>query len=244
MAEQLKISINQPCGENFNAFKTTKAGGFCQSCQKEVVDFTKMTDAEIVNYFKNSRNAPCGRFKTSQLKEYTLPTPPQSSSLPAGLGLLGVSLLSLLPLTANAQAEAPKIAVLQEQPFQTTDHLKKEKTEPGDSLTRGKITDILTGETIPLANIILKDTLVGTSTDFDGEFTFPVPLKKGDVLVISFTGYETLEYTVGEDDFLRIEMVEGGNLLGNTVVIMGSVSTAQPHTAKRSFWDKLKSFFR
>ncbi|MCK9290749.1 MAG: carboxypeptidase-like regulatory domain-containing protein, partial [Bacteroidales bacterium] len=35
---------------------------------------------------------------------------------------------------------------------------------------RGTVTDKSTGETLPGANILVKGTLIGTSTDFDGTY--------------------------------------------------------------------------
>lgn len=58
---------------------------------------------------------------------------------------------------------------------------------------RGKVTDAKTGETIPLANIVVKDqsgsTVAGGSTDFDGKYNIN-PLDPGTYNVeASFTGY-------------------------------------------------------
>ena len=42
-------------------------GRFCAACQKTVIDFTVMTDAEILDIFRNSETIPCGRFFPEQL---------------------------------------------------------------------------------------------------------------------------------------------------------------------------------
>ena len=47
------------------------------------------------------------------------------------------------------------------------------------------------GESIIGASVIEKGTTNGTITDFDGNFT--VKASKGDILVISYVGYKTLE---------------------------------------------------
>lgn len=51
-----------------------------------------------------------------------------------------------------------------------------------------------TGEPIIGASVIVKGTTNGTITDFDGNFTLD-GVKKGDVIVISFVGYESQEVT-------------------------------------------------
>ena len=50
MKKQLKLSVKNPCSKKFEHFRPTQHGGFCSSCAKEVIDFTAMTDQEIVHY--------------------------------------------------------------------------------------------------------------------------------------------------------------------------------------------------
>ena len=58
---------------------------------------------------------------------------------------------------------------------------------------RGFVKDT-TGEPVIGASVIIKGTTNGTITDFDGNFILE-GVKKGDVIVISFVGYHTLEVT-------------------------------------------------
>ena len=67
----LDIRINEPCHENWNAMTPKEQGRFCGSCQKDVVDLTNMTDAELKAYFTNYSGSICGRFNTSQLSSET-----------------------------------------------------------------------------------------------------------------------------------------------------------------------------
>jgi hypothetical protein len=58
------------------------------------------------------------------------------------------------------------------------------------TVVKGKVTDAHSGDPIPFANIIFKGTTIGTTSDFDGNFTVrtsdPV-----DSLVVSYMGYTT-----------------------------------------------------
>ena len=60
---------------------------------------------------------------------------------------------------------------------------------------KGQVTDAMTGETIPMANVVvLSDgvTVVGGSSDFDGNFTIK-PINPGTYTVeVSFIGYSTI----------------------------------------------------
>jgi len=72
MKQQLSISVKQPCLEDYNQFKPTDCGGFCNSCKKDVVDFRAMSDNKLKAYFKNNQESTCGIFLNTQLKTYEL----------------------------------------------------------------------------------------------------------------------------------------------------------------------------
>ena len=60
---------------------------------------------------------------------------------------------------------------------------------------KGKVTDAMTGETIPMANLVIKSdgvVVIGGASDFDGDFTIK-PINPGRYSVeVSFIGYATI----------------------------------------------------
>ena len=67
------------------------------------------------------------------------------------------------------------------------------------------------------ATIIIKGTTVGTVTDMDGNFT--LPLKKGDVIQISYVGYITQEVVYTGQTVLKVTLKEDTKALDEVVVI-------------------------
>lgn len=66
----MRISIEKPCHEDWQAMTPETQGRFCGACEKTVVDFTTMSDAEILQYFsKPDVGKTCGRFRVEQLAE-------------------------------------------------------------------------------------------------------------------------------------------------------------------------------
>ncbi|MGN6646388.1 MAG: hypothetical protein ACTHJT_07650 [Cytophaga sp.] len=62
------IHIASPCDADWQKMHPEGQGKFCSSCEKVVVDFSKMSDAEIKNYFTAYKDQKtCGRFLTSQV---------------------------------------------------------------------------------------------------------------------------------------------------------------------------------
>ena len=62
------LQINEPCHQNWDAMTATEQGKFCNSCNKQVIDFTTFTDAQIVAYVEKANgNLFCGNFEANQL---------------------------------------------------------------------------------------------------------------------------------------------------------------------------------
>lgn len=62
------IQIKTPCDAHWQEMTPANNGKYCASCEKVVVDFSKMNDAQIKNYFaEHTKQKTCGRFLTSQL---------------------------------------------------------------------------------------------------------------------------------------------------------------------------------
>jgi hypothetical protein len=69
----------------------------------------------------------------------------------------------------------------------------------------GTIVDAQTGEALPAAHLIIKDTYTGTITNADGAFEITAPTLPV-TLVARFIGYESVEITVHEQKTLIIQM--------------------------------------
>jgi len=65
--KKINLSIPKPCHEDWAQMTQVEKGKFCDSCQKVVVDFTKMSDRELAVLFKKSSGSVCGRFQQEQL---------------------------------------------------------------------------------------------------------------------------------------------------------------------------------
>ena len=71
-----KITIPQPCQEDWDKMLPNPRGRHCNACAKTVVDFSIMSDVEVQQFFinKNDENV-CGRFKNEQLHRITIDIP-------------------------------------------------------------------------------------------------------------------------------------------------------------------------
>jgi hypothetical protein len=75
MSKKIQLSIAEPCHENWENMSPVDKGKFCGSCQKQVVDFSTMSDRQVAEFFKKpSTGSVCGRFMNDQLdREIEIP---------------------------------------------------------------------------------------------------------------------------------------------------------------------------
>lgn len=84
-----------------------------------------------------------------------------------------------------------------------------------------KISGTVTGEEnlpLPGANVMLKGSTIGTSTNTDGKYS--IDAKKGDVLVFSFVGYQPIETKVNNASLINVHLSIDEGIL-NEVVVTG-----------------------
>ncbi|TDA72278.1 hypothetical protein E0702_18450, partial [Halomonas marinisediminis] len=61
-----------------------------------------------------------------------------------------------------------------------------------------------TGTPIPGVNVIVKNSSIGTVTDFDGKFSIDVPADAAQILVFSMIGYANKEVSITNETTLNI----------------------------------------
>jgi len=80
----------------------------------------------------------------------------------------------------------------------------------------GKVIDGVTGLPIDFANVWVKNTLKGTTTNSNGNFNFE-KAKVGDTLLISYLGYEELEFLAKPENI--VELIPTSIELNEVIVI-------------------------
>jgi hypothetical protein len=63
-----QIQIDNPCNEKWNRMKVRDGGRLCLSCNKVVVDFTKKSEKEIIEYFtQKADDSICGKYRAEHV---------------------------------------------------------------------------------------------------------------------------------------------------------------------------------
>ena len=54
MSKKIQLTIDEPCHENWDGMTPVEKGKFCGACQKQVVDFSNMSDRQVAEFFKKT----------------------------------------------------------------------------------------------------------------------------------------------------------------------------------------------
>lgn len=227
-------------------------GRHCAACDKVVVDFTRMTDGELLTYLEQSRGATCGRFQAQQLnRPLALPTPVTSSWYRRGVALaamLGIGVASASAVQAQITSspnQVPKVITLGmvavPQPLR-----------PGPLLptVRGVVTDSATQQPLPGVTVLIAGTTIGAATGTDGAFELQLPehfQQEKIVLQYTYIGYHMQEQqvTLPQHSMLRTVLTPDTQMLsGEVVIVAGGAYAYYPWYTPRGFWQRLRRPFR
>jgi hypothetical protein len=244
MKESIQLYIPEPCHENWQQMTPQDQGRFCNACAKVVVDFSVMSDKEILNYISTASSKICGRLEQDQLNReiiypelqkkswqkywltiaasFMLFTSRLSAQVKPSKGTITANPSSLNGLRGNVSITMGKVAIPQEQ-IQKTASIK------------GRVVD-QNNLPIPGASIFIKGTTKGTVSDNNGNFHLSSIDQKKPILQISAVGFEAQELYIknssATDSIIRVEMKMQYAVLGEMIVVA--------KTKKKSFFNILK----
>lgn len=167
------IDIPNPCKEDWEKMTIADNGKYCSSCKKTVVNFTEMSDSEIVAYFSEYKNI-CGRFKKNQLNRNL--NHELEKSIPTGkvvwnyLMIIGFSGFVILP---NSDIKSQNIETDRRIALYRIEKDSLKET-PITSYLQGIILDSITKEPIYGCSINIVGHRAATSTDSSGFFKLAI----------------------------------------------------------------------
>lgn len=230
MSNKINISIPEPCHENWQKMTPLKKGRFCDSCQKQVSDFTKSSDSEILRKFNSEKNS-CGRFLKTQLERDIVAQKKKSNFWIAGAS----GILSFLSL-GNQEGFSQEIKI-----EQTDNKIVNQEKSNYSSSSEMKISGYVSDQTGPLpgASIINLKSEISTFTDIDGNFSISTEI--GDEILITYVGYESQTLKVQSSEKLLVTMEE--NEFGE-VIVVGMIALEERRTFFGRVFRSIGNIFR
>jgi len=255
MAKKFQLQIPEPCHEDWNKMTPVHKGRFCDSCEKAVVDFTGMSDMQLIAFFKKpSTGSVCGRFYNDQLhRDIEIPR----KRLPWMKYFLQLIIPAFL-FTSKAKAQG-KLRLMGDTTI-LVDSNKIEKnpnercSSKPDTNKSKKITGKLVDEkgvAISYATVVIKGTKSGVAADANGNFSIGLFADRSPAtLVFSSVGFETKEITIDTSKTQsqrNVELVPMQSATAGEIVVVGYSRRKKKEPIKlfqRIFKDSSSKFFK
>jgi CarboxypepD_reg-like domain len=202
------IDIPSPCHENWDTMSPNEKGKYCHSCHKIVIDFSAMTDNEIIKHFNSKASNICGRFNENQLQRSLTPLPIVKKYTWQTIAASAIS--CIVGLKANTQLPIIKGK------FKLNDTIVK--TAVYDSLPNiisGKVVD-KNGHPIAGASVSVFRTKIGVVTKVDGSFILKFKNIDQKSLEIKAIGYANKKVDIANN--LCIELIEEFKTLKDVII--------------------------
>ena len=217
--QKLQLSIPEPCHENWQQMTATEQGRFCNACAKEVIDFSRMTDMQVLNYFTNlTHEKVCGRALPEQL-DRTISRPLQPKKrlfwywnyIVIFFIFFGKSNQLIAQRKARTTTASTQLLTIAEIITIRTKNINAFPGKVGEvnsdsGIINGKVTDI-DGNPVSFASIKIKGTSTGISADTNGAYS--IRANPNDVLVISGASFKSTEEPVGTRSVIN-SALQGG----------------------------------
>ncbi|WP_255571295.1 carboxypeptidase-like regulatory domain-containing protein [Halomarinibacterium sedimenti] len=211
MKKAIKISIPEPCHEDWAKMTPTEKGKFCNVCTKEVFDFTETSDEELVKRVTQGKNL-CGRFKKSQLdREVKLERKSSNSILPYAASLLMPLSMMASEVKNNSEIEKPFISLgIGSHPIKSIIYVS------------GYVTDA-DGNPVRNAEVVMLEKGDWVRTDAQGFYS--LKCVSGSTLFVKKGDLRSQDYTLGTKnervDFSLIPEVK------TTIVTVGKIASVE-----------------
>ncbi|TGE05532.1 carboxypeptidase-like regulatory domain-containing protein [Hymenobacter fodinae] len=247
------LSVPKPCHENWQTMTLAAQGRHCAACDKVVVDFTRMTDAEVLAYLGQSAGKSCGRFRAEQLDRPLVVPAADVTWRRRWVALAALLGLGATAASTQGQAQQPPRPVRVPQTITLGMVAAQPPAVPLPTLmpplvVRGVVVDSTTHEPLPGVTVIVADTKIGISTDAQGKFELSLPetyrQSTSIKLLISYIGYEGQQLQLNPHTTIKqtIELAASTRMLGE-MVIVGGYQTSCWYTP-RGLWHRLTRPFR
>lgn len=241
--KKIQLSIAEPCQENWDNMTPTQQGRFCNACAKQVIDFTAMSDSDIIQYFTRAKNENvCGRTYTDQLDRTLVPTPKKKKYWYLQYAI-AFFLFFCKTNKAKSQHRLGGLTTLVPRP-RPNDMLDALHQRNGQKQIVSGLVKDEAGQAIPFASVKLLNDVTGVSADEKGNFSLTISAADS-MIEISALGYETTHLTVRDNQHQAIvlnkkildlkEVVVTNQICWNRRMYMaGGISVASDKIVKRN----------
>lgn len=201
---RISLRLDEPCHQKWSEMTPSDQGRYCDSCEKNVIDFSQMTDNEILKFLGENRSGFCGQFRASQLNRPFVETKlnggsSRLNSFFAGLAIAGAA-GSMSAQSTDTTKYNPVVVIDEKHPTGPV-CIRQIPVDTNDLVLHITVMDTTYNEPMPYATVVLQHGGVkfGAVTDFDGKVTLTIPsdsIQDTMLLTIRMVGYQMQTLTI------------------------------------------------
>jgi hypothetical protein len=225
-----RITLPEPCKEDWNEMSPIQQGRHCSVCEKDLVDFTHMSDNSLIDFLSKKKDEKtCGRFHSSQLDRVILSSEQRDSGFllraSAVLAMVGGSFMAAGQESDTSKVQQEGVTVTKEDVMNiergNNEHIgvvigsysqvdtavnKQDALIKKEYVIEGKVTDEK-GEELAFVNVIVYDKgkiVTGGTTDLEGNYLFTIDFKSDSItLEVKYIEYETIKIDLSTSYLLK-----------------------------------------
>lgn len=235
-----QLAIDSPCTQDWYAMTESAQGKFCDHCSTAVIDFTQLSDTEIIKIIEQSSGKLCGRLDYNQVNRII--ETKQVSRLSKLYKILAGLILFNFTEDSIAQTQTPthiEVVSNAEKKYLKEAEPNK-KTEPtfdiAANILQGIVIDSITKLPLDYASVFIEGTFINVNTDSNGIFKIIIPdsLKtKNFNLVVRYIGYRASEIVIKKGEYSQSKIIMMRHPMASELHMVGAVCIK-----KKKWWQR------
>jgi hypothetical protein len=221
MTRIVQLNVPDACHEDWNLMTPEEKGRYCMACRKTVLDFTNMSDREVLQHIAGTSGNVCGRMHSDQVNRNMMVQ--RERRLPWLKYFFQFTLPAIfVSLKTQAQDDKkPVVEQLQRMQKNAPDQLMPVSADANKFWVKGRV---LAHDNTPLAyaTVMVKGTGNHFSTDSNGNFSLSFSEGKKVILIFSYVGYGVKEIEMApstSETVTAVKMVQMEAFLQGVIVV-------------------------
>lgn len=236
-----KISIKNPCHLTWNDLEGSGSHKHCKTCATTVVDFSNISNEEIIEFLSTKNKKTCGNITQSQLHSIiTTNRKPNYLFKSLFLVFFGLSAPSIAQINSPSAAitQSPMQPSVLSQPQKKLEVRLTKHSIDSEIIIKGIVVGADDNLPLPKVTILIRGKKKNTTTNADGEFELKLDQhlyrNKTIILEVCYLGYKSQELKLKPNDqeHLKIAMEPDASYLGEIVI------------KRIGLWSRVKSLFK
>lgn len=243
--EKVNLTRLKKCNQVWEEMTPNERGRVCRKCQNTIIDFRALTNKEIAETHVFAKGKVCGLYNEEQL-QIRMPIQKKRKTKSFLIGFLGI----LTTTNLNAQTQGDSLNFEQVVPdydgqiLDSSDSHSDDRKLKDSIIISGIIRDE-NGEALIYANVYVKETRLGTTSDLNGFYSLDISehVEKNNeiTLIYSYLGFNDKEVVLKKGELLESKKNIDISMLPGEIIEFYVVTKTPLH---KRIWRGIKRIFQ